>query len=99
MSTVVKVLVAVVVLAGLGWLLWWGGWLKRPASQQATEQQTATTTQTQPQPIDGMSANNDTSDAALSQDAAAVDTQMQGLSGDSTNIDASLNDKPLPQSY
>jgi hypothetical protein len=89
--------VVVVILVGAG--LWYSGVLGTFMTPPAPVQQTATTTpQTQQavaQPENGMSANNDASDAAITQDAAAVDAQMQGLSSDSANADSSLNDKSV----
>ena len=100
--TALKWIVGLIILGGLGWLVWYSGWLTSLMSPAApTSVQTATTTSPTPppQPTDGMSASGDTSDAAITQDTAAVDAQMQGLTTDSTNIDSSLNDKPVTQSY
>ena len=85
--------IVVVVLAGAA--LWWSGWLGN-----MTPSQTATTTPqaAQPQaqaPTNGMSASNDTSDAAMAQDAAAIDAQMQGLTQDTSSVDTSLSDKSV----
>ena len=38
---------------------------------------------------------SDNSDAALNQDTAAVDTQLNGLNSDSATVDSSINDKPV----
>ena len=87
--------IIVVIIIGAG--LWYSGVFKTLMTPPA--QQTATTTpatqQAANQPEDGMSANNDASDAAITQDTAAIDAQMQGLTGDSANIDTSLNDKSV----
>ncbi|HUD02905.1 MAG TPA: hypothetical protein VMR46_02710 [Candidatus Paceibacterota bacterium] len=89
--------IVVVILIGVG--LWYSGVLGTFMTPPAPVQQTATTTpQTQQaaaQPEDGMSANNDASDAAITQDTAAIDAQMQGLTTDSANVDTSLNDKSV----
>ena len=44
-----------------------------------------------------MSDAKDASDAALVQDAAAIDTQISGLATDDTSLTSAINDKPLPQ--
>jgi len=89
--------IIVVILAGAA--LWWSGWLgsMQPAPGSTTTAQVATTTQQAqtPAPTNGMSANNDASDAAINQDTAAVDAQMQGLNSDSAAVDSSLNDKSV----
>lgn len=98
MSTAIKWVIAVLVVAVLAWLLWWSGWLTKPKTAMNTQgapMQQATST---PQgPIDGMSTATDTSDAALSQDTAAIDAQMQGYTTDTSNVDASMNDKEVSQ--
>jgi hypothetical protein len=91
-------IVVVVIAAGA---LWWSGWLGSMHMSPVATTQTATTTpsQTAPAPINGMSASNDNSDAAITQDTAAIDAQMQGLNSDNANTDSSLNDQPVQQSY
>lgn len=42
-------------------------------------------------------APTDTSDAALNQDLANIDAQLNGLASDSASIDQGLNDQPIPQ--
>ena len=101
MSTAVKWVIGIIIVAALGWLLWWSGWLghsSAPAASAPSTQQANTQT-TVAQPTNGMSAPTDTSDAALSQDTAAVDAQMQGLSSDSANVNSSLNDQPGTVTY
>ena len=105
MSTLLKWVIAIIVLVGAGWLLWWSGWFRNTdgaiqASLVATSTQSgakASSTSTVPQ--NGMSALSDSSDAAVAQDAVAVDAQMQALGKDSSQISASLNDTPVAQSY
>lgn len=40
-----------------------------------------------------------TSDAALSQNAASIDSQMGGLNSDSASMNQSFSDAPVSQSY
>ncbi len=96
-----------IVVAGGGWLLWYSGWITaltgpKTASNTVTPPPVATTTPPAapaPQPVNmnGMSDAKDASDAALVQDTAAIDTQLQGLTTDSASLDAAITDKPLPQ--
>ena len=95
-----------VVLVGAAWLLWWSGWLNMGAKDQqaavATSSNATTTEATSTpavQPLNGMSAANDTSDAAVAQDALALDAQLAGLTKDGSQVAASLSDKPITQSY
>ena len=102
MSIALKWVLAIIVLAGAGWLLWWSGWLgKNNAAQTAAVANTATTTQATSTPprTNGMTAASDTSDAALTTDIGAVDTQLAGLSKDGVQVAASLSDKPVAQSF
>lgn len=93
-----KWIVALVIIVLIGGGAWW--YLRgTPSPQTATTQQQATTTAQTPPPTDGMSAANDASDAAIEQDTAAVDAQMQGLSTDSANVNSSLNDQPGSVTY
>ncbi len=98
---IIKWIIALLIIAGLSWLLWSSGWLKGATQQPAAVQSGAATTtpNTPPAPINGMSANDDTSDAALAQDVLAIDAQMKGLSTDSTAVDASMNDKATVQAF
>jgi len=104
MSTLLKWVIAIIVIVGIGFLVWWSGWFRSSNTnmQAAVATSTATTTTattTQQVPTNGMSAANDSSDAAIAQDAAAVDLQMQALSKDDAGVAASLADKPVTQSY
>ena len=99
MSIAIKWIIGLIVIAVLAWLVWWSGWLSgapAPAVPGAA-QPVATTTSQAPANDNGMSAAADTSDAALDQDAAAVDAQVQGLQTDTTSVDAGLSDKPITQ--
>jgi cytoskeletal protein RodZ len=95
-------LVLVVVAAGA---IWWSGILNPYLSMGSAQQQATTTpeqtqqeTSSAPQ-SDLPTASNDTSDAAVAQDAAAVDAQIKALSSDSSNLDSDLNDKPVSQEF
>ena len=95
-----KWIVAIVIIALAGAALWWSGWLGAMMPAQAPAQVATTTQQQAPQaqapvPTNGMSDSNDASDAAITQDTAAIDAQMQGLTQDSANVDSSLNDKSV----
>ena len=104
MSTALKWVIAIIVLAGAGWLLWYSGWFRSTSNtmQASVATSTATTTaasSTAAVPQNGMTVANDSSDAAIAQDAAAVDVQMQALGADNSQVTASLSDKPIVQSY
>lgn len=100
-----KWIIGIIVLALLGGALWYSGVLGNlsmtPSQTPTTTPEIATTTPqaAAPQPENGMSATNDASDAAIAQDAAAIDTQMQGLNSDNASVDSSVNDKAVAQSY
>jgi hypothetical protein len=101
-----KWIIGIIIVALLGGALWYSGALNSlmgttpPAP--VVEQQVATTTPkaaTVPQPENGMAATNDASDTAITQDTAAVDAQIQGLTTDSSSVDGSMSDKAVTQSY
>ena len=100
-----KWIIGIIIIALLGGALWYSGLLNGLGmlpSQTATSTPQAATTTPQaavPQPENGMAATNDASDAAITQDTAAIDAQMQGLTTDSANVDSSMNDKQTTQSY
>lgn len=93
-----KWIIGLVIIVGAGFWIWHSGWLSRmqPTAPVAQE---ATTTPQAAQPTNGMSAQNDASDAGIGQDAAAIDAQLKGLSDDSASVTASLNDTPQSVSY
>lgn len=102
MSIATKWIIAIIVIAAAVWALWWSGWLTstpQPGNQSATNATSTTSGQQTVQQQNGMSDASNTSDAALAQDAGAVDTQMQGLSSDSASTDASFSDQPVSQAY
>lgn len=93
-------IIIVALLAGAAWYSGIFGNMHMMTPSQTTPTTAATTTtQAVAQPEDGMSATNDASDPAIAQDTAAIDAQMQGLSSDSANVDSSMNDQPVQQSY
>jgi hypothetical protein len=100
-----KWIIGIIIVALIGGALWYSGFLGKmltppPAAAPATSStQSTTTQQAVAQPEDGMSATNDASDAALSQDTAAIDAQMQGLTSDTAQVNASAADQPVQQSY
>lgn len=74
-------------------LLWWAGvfgGMPSTAPAQSGQQQTTTQSGTP-------TASNDTSDAALQQDSAAVDAQMNGLQNDSAGVNSSVDSSASAQ--
>lgn len=98
MKWIIGFVLLILAVAGL----WWSGLLKDylPMKEaEAPSEQVATTT-AQTQPVSDLpTATNDSSDAAIVQDSAAVDMQLQALVSDQTSTDQSLNDKPTPQEF
>lgn len=99
-----KWIIGIIVVVLLGGALWYSGMLGKlgmtPSQTPAPAPQATTTPQAAiPQPENGMAAVNDASDAAITQDTAAIDAQMQGLTTDSAAVDTSLSDKQTAQSY
>lgn len=81
--------------------LWWSGLLEDylPKKNTPPVEQMATTTPPQQPASDLPTAIGDSSDAAIVQDSAAVDMQLQALDDDRKNTDESLNDKQTPQEF
>jgi hypothetical protein len=100
-----KWIIGIIIVVLLAGALWYSGVLGNlsmtPSQTPTSTPETASTTQQAavPQPENGMAATNDASDAAIAQDTAAIDAQMQGLSTDNSNVDSSMNDKQTVQSY
>ncbi len=92
-----KWIIGSIVVALVAGGLWYSGALAKfgmmPSPTPTSTPVVATTTQAVAQPENGMSANNDASNAALAQDTAAIDAQITGLSQDSAHVDSSMNDK------
>jgi hypothetical protein len=87
---------AVIFVAALAWLLWWSGWLTNKQAAFVPGNQNATSTE-QTAPLNGMSASNDASDEAISQDTAAIDAQLSAYTADNSKVDSSMNDKQISQ--
>ena len=99
MSTGLKWIIALIVIIIAGFALWKSGLISlgSPATPAPQTNEQASST---PQVQSGLpTTQSDTSDAALDQDSAAIDTQLQGLSQDQTDINSSLNDQPGQQSF
>lgn len=93
-----KWIIGIIVVALLGAAVWYSGIITpKPATNTTTA--TSTPQAQTPQPENGMSATNDTSDTALIQDGAAIDAQIEGLTSDSAAVDSSFGDKPVQQAY
>ncbi len=94
-----KWIIGIIIVAVAVGALWFSGALSKlglmPSPTPTSTPQAATSTPqaAAPAPENGMSANNDASDAALAQDTAAVDAQMQGLAQDSANVDSGMSDQ------
>ena len=94
----IKWILGAIVLVVVAAAAWWGGWVKMP-EQTVTPAPQEQAVQTQTEPDNGLSAQNDTSDAAIAQDTAALDAQIKASQTDSADIASAMNDKPVSQSY
>ncbi len=100
MKWIIGLLLVVALAAGV----WWSGVLE-PYMPGGGAQQMATTTPETPTPqatqpqSDLPTAGSDTTDAALTQDLAAVDAEIQALVSDAAALDSGLNDKPVTQEF
>lgn len=104
MSTSIKSILVIIVIAGAGAALWWSGWLNNIGLMLPTQQEAAAVTpqQTQQEPTavnDLPTAATDASESALQQDVAALDVQIQATAGDVSQVDQGLNDKSVTQEY
>ena len=103
MSLMIKWVIAVVVIIGVGAALWWSGWLTSigltlPNQNTGAAVNTETPiTNTPTVPNDLPTAADDSSDQALSQDVIALSAQVSATAGDVTKITAGLSDKPIAQ--
>ena len=108
MSSVIKWVLVLVVLAGGGWLVWYSGWLSTLTGPKTATVVTtvATTTPTAPTPppqppinMNGMSDAKDASDAALVQDTAAQQRrkgQKRSLIGNASTEKQWMGEDPGP---
>jgi len=91
MSSTAKVVWVIVILAIIAGAYYWytqsQGGTMAPMQMATTSPMTGTSS----------ASNSDTSNAALVQDTAAIDSQMSGLNSDNTNMNSS--DQPVSQSY
>ncbi len=78
---------------------WYMGIFKTPAAPAPAPVAQNTQTQTPAEPDNGLSAASDMSDAAFAQDTAAIDAQMKGSAQDSSDINSSMSDQAVAQSY
>jgi hypothetical protein len=85
-----------VIVVGGGWYLYKNMDGKKTAGPV---EQTATTTEQQAvtPPPPSLITSNDTTDAGITADLAAVDAQMGVVTQDATAADASLSDKQITQ--
>jgi len=101
MSTTIKSILALVVIAAAGAALWWSGWLNNiglmAPQQEATPTSAPIVTDDATAVNDLPTGAGDTSDAALVQDTASLDAQVQSNSNDLTQIDQGLADKSIAQ--
>jgi hypothetical protein len=93
-TAIAWVAVVLVVLGGI--LYFWSQSSVSPSVQPAGGTQTQDTTPASNAMQGSTQTSADTSDAALQQDAASIDTQLQGASTDS-NAAGSFNDTPVQQ--
>ncbi len=97
MSSGLKWIIVLVVIIIAGVVLWKSGLVSLAPTPPAQTSEQATST---PQVQSGLpTTQSNTSDQALTQDNAAIGTQFQGLSQDQGEVDQSLNDQPVQQSY
>jgi cytoskeletal protein RodZ len=99
MPTAIKWILVLIIIGGIGWFAWSRGMFSAPQPQATNTPPAATAPAptTPPPDPNGMSVATDASDPAILQDTAAVDTQLQALDSDSTNVETSLTDKPVVQ--
>lgn len=97
MSTSIKWIIGIVLVAAVAGGLWKSGLFSQPAQQPAAD--TSGTAQNAPINTGLPTSQADTTDTAMAQDAAALDAQINALSQDSTAVHQSLSDTPVSQSY
>lgn len=92
-------MVVIVIIVGGGWWLWKSGALSGLKPATPASQTSAAANAPQGNPSGLPTGQNDTSDAAMAQDTAAIDAQLTALAIDSTNVKNSSTDKTVTQTY
>lgn len=104
-GTSIWIIVAVLAIALIaGYFLWMSPSTPPQAVQNAAPQtgggQSAQNAVPQPQaPQQPQVTAENSTNAALDQDAANVDTSMKAFDADTAQADTGMSDKPLPQEY
>lgn len=88
-------IILVVIVVGV--VLWKSGLLESAPTPSSTAD--VTTPASQDANTGLPTSQDDTSDTAMTQDAAALDAQISTLSQDSAAVDQSFSDTPISQSY
>jgi len=83
------IVIALLVLGGIYY--WYSKGATQTPSTTTADQTTSANSTTG---VVTLPSGSDTSDAALTQDFTAVDSQSSGMAADSAAIDAGMNDKP-----
>ncbi len=87
---VLWVIILLVIVLGAWWYFAQTPKVTAPTSVSTQTEQTAAPVAPQPTTVNGISTT-DTSDAAISQDTAAVDAQMSSLNSDNTSVDSGMS--------
>ena len=103
---ILGVIVAIIIIGGAGYY-WYSSMhsVSNAAVTATTTDQNSTAQNTASAPAGGTSGTNvnalpsgsSNSDAALTQDTAAIDAQMGGLNTDNASANQSVNDQPITQ--
>lgn len=93
-----------VVLAGVGVWVWFGGMLDPLLSEvglgsEEQEVQTPAPTTRNQQPQSELVTGANASNQALEEDLGALDTQLNAYGATSVEVDQSLQDQPVTQEY
>jgi hypothetical protein len=93
-------IVVVIVLAGVAWKMGLINKMSQPTAMSTSTPEMVVATSTTQANTTGLPTDaNDSSDAAMAQDSAAIDAQMQGMTTDQASLDQSMSDKPISQAY
>ena len=83
-KAIIVLVIIVVIVAGI--FYWRNGQSISPSMQESNA------------PIDlSTISKTDTSNVSLNKDMSAIDSQLNALDTDASNIDQGLNDQPIPQ--